>query len=574
MNGYIFVMKTRTLALLCCSAAWAAFVLAGCSAGERAAQETRTTKERDRALRHFIDGSVFELNGDYARAVLEYQDALREERDPAILHALARSYSALGKHTIALAAGRDAVALDPDNLEYRTTLARAHLAALQIDSAAAQYEEITRRHPASVEAWYDLARLYQGRRPLKALEVYSSILERFGPEWDVLLQIAEIRSALGQHTEAAQALARMLDLDPGNRPLKQNLAQAYVRADSLDAALTLLRELRESDPSDLAVRADIAAIHLRRKDYPLAAEEFAPVLAGDSVAVDVKLRIGELYFQALERDSSLAGVTAGIFRRIRDAHPEDWRAYWFLGGIGALAKDDSLAEQNFRRVTELAGWNADAWVYLSSVFLERNDYAEVVTVLESALRAAPDDFRVNFFLGVAYARLGRTADALHVLERARTINPSDVNAIIQLALVHEGLGNTAETDRLYEEALTVEPDNHLVQNNYSYSLAERDIRLDRAYALARQAVEAQPENASYLDTLGWVYYRMGRFEEAERYIRQAIEAGEPSAILHEHLGDVYAAMNDPARALEQWSIALDLDSSNSALREKIERGTP
>ena len=133
--------------------------------------------------------------------------------------------------------------------------------------------------------------------------------------------------------------------------------------------------------------------------------------------MDVKLHIGELYFAQLEKDSTLAPLTISIFERIRNSHPEDWRAYWFLGAIGSVRHDDSLAIRNFRKVTELASWNPDAWVYLSSVFLGRNNFVEVANILQSALKVLPDDFRVNFFLGVAYSRLNRNADAARVLEQ-------------------------------------------------------------------------------------------------------------------------------------------------------------
>jgi tetratricopeptide (TPR) repeat protein len=525
------------------------------------------------ALQHFIDGSVYEMKGDFAQAVLEYQDALRFEKNHAMYQALSRCYSALEKHTLAIEAGREAVRLAPENLDYRSTLAQVYVAAFEVDSAAAEYEEIVRRDPASLESRYNLARLYQGRRPLKALEVYAGIIDRFGPEWDVLLQIAEIQNSLGEHEQSARALMRMLELDPSNQQLKQSIAQTYVRAGKLDTALALLRDLQEVNPENVDYRADMAAIYLRKKEYGRAAVEFEPLLSRDSVRIEAKLRVAELYFQQLEQDSTLAPVAIGVLMSIRDTHPEDWRPYWFLGGIGALTGNDSLAEINFRKVTELAGWNADAWVYLSSVFLEKNDYAEVAKVLESALKVAPDDFRVNFFLGVAYTRLNRTSDAIRVLEHARSINANDVNAITQLALVYDGLKDYEETDKLYQEALRLDPENHLALNNYSYSLAERSMKLDEAFEMATRAVEAQPDNQSYLDTLGWICFRQGKYEEAERLVRKAIENGEANAVLHEHLGDIYFRMNDRERAIEQWNIALRLDSANTALRDKIERGT-
>lgn len=556
--------------------------LAGCSTGGTVASDTpelAAAKEsarsigNEQALQHFIDGSLYEMRGEYAKAVLEYQDALAYDKNHAIYFALAKCYSQLGKHSHAIEAGKEAVRLDPDNLTYRESLAEIYTNAFDLDEAATQYEEIIKRDSSDIGSWYRLARLYQARRPLKALELYEGMLDRFGSEWEVLLQMAELYNSMNQFDKAAGAMERMLALNPSNYELKRSTAQAYVRAHAYDKALTLYKDLLEIDPQNYEYIGEAAAVYLMKKDYETAATLFQTVLENDSVQLETKLKVGEIYFSQVEGDSSLIPAAQAVFQQITEEHPEDWRAYWFLGALGAVSHNDSVATANFRKVTELASWNPDGWVYLSSVFLERNNFQEVATILESAVKVLPDDFRVNLYLGVAYNRLGRNLEAARVLERARTINPKDMGAISQLALVYDGMQRHEDSDRLYEEALTIDSTYHLVLNNYAYSLAERGVQLSRALAMAKKAVEAQPENPSYLDTIGWIYYMLGSYKEAEHYVKQAIEKGEANAVVYEHLGDIYYAMNDKERALEQWKIALKLDEKNAGLREKISRGS-
>jgi len=555
-----------------------ALVYAGCSSSKEVAPEPRPRQEvngaaHELALQHFIDASLYELKGEYAQAILEYQDALRYEKNHAIFFALAKNYSLLNKHALAIEAGKEAVRLSPDNLEYRRTLAEAHTAAYNLDGAATEYEEIVKRDSNNIESWYNLARIYQTRKPARALEVFEEITKRFGAEWEVLLQVAELYNSMGQFDKAAEALKRMLNIDPSNMELKRSVAQAYIRAQKPDEAMTLYRELREMSPDNLEYAGELGGVYLMKRMYAEAADQFDPILSRDSVNLDAKLRIGEMYFGQIEKDSTIAPAARMIFERIQDTHADDWRPYWFLGAIGAITNEDSLAVPNFKKVTELASWNADGWVYLSSVFLQKNDFQEVATVLESAQKVLPDDFRVHFFLGVAYHRLGREVEAVSVLERARELNPKDINAISQLALVYDGLKRYEESDSLYEEGLKLDPENSLILNNYGYSLADRGLQLERALEMSKKAVAAQPDNSSYLDTIGWVYYRLGKYAEAERYIRKAIEKGDASAVVHEHLGDIYAKLNDTERALEQWNIALKLDEKNGALKEKISRAT-
>ena len=569
----------RTVMIICLAGVLA--MLTGCAGGGGA---TRTGAEgssgapvsdylHQKAMQSFINGSLYEMKGDNAQAILEYQDALSYQKNSAIYYALSRNYSRLGKHSLAIEAAKEAVRLDPNNNDYRGTLAAAYVAAYETDTAALEYEEIVKRDSTNLDAWYNLARLYQARKPLRALELYEQITARFGPEWEVLLQTADLANKLRQYGKAANALNQMTEIDPGNQALMRTLAQTYVRAENYDSALAVLRKLREGNPSNLDVLAEEAEIHLLRKEYPQAYEQFQTILKQDTVSMEAKLHVGELYFSQMDKDSTLAPTAKSIFEQIRVKYPQDWHAYWFLGAIGTVTHDDSLSVRSFRKVTELASWNADAWVYLSSVFLDKNNFAEVSHILEAAVKVVPDDFRVNFLLGVAYSRLGQNEQAVRVLERARQLNSKDVDAISQLAVVYEALKRFDETDSLYEEALRLDPSNHLVLNNYAYSLAERNIQLERAKDMAEKAVAAKPDNSSYLDTMGWVYFRLGDYKEAAGYVKKAIEKGEVSAVVYEHLGDIYYKMDNKKEALEQWNIALHLDEHNQQLRDKILRGS-
>ena len=536
-------------------------------------EQAKPTPEQGIAMQHFIDGLVNEQRGEFAQAVLDYQEALRFDQNHAIYFALSRAYGMLSKFDPALDAAREAVQLAPENPEYRRNLASIYLTASKPDSAILQYETLVRLDSSSIESWFNLARLYQSRTPLKALAVYHQILDRFGPQWDVLLQMADLCNKLSKYPEAADALREMTEIDPSNKELRHTLAQTYARAEEFDSALTVYRSLREEDPDNLEYLSETAGLNLVRKNYAVAARDFDTLLGSDSVTLDAKIRIGELYFNQSQKDSTLVPRAKSIFERLRANAPNDWRPYWFLGAIGSLAKDDSTAVRNFRKVTELASWNADGWVYLSSVYLTDNNFAEVVRILESAIKVLPDDFRVNFFLGVAYSRLNRNVDAVRVLEHARSLNRTDQDAIAQLALVYEALKHFDEADSLYEEALRLNPSNDLVLNNYGYSLAERNEHLDRALAMAKQAVAAQPANGSYLDTMGWIYYRLGQYQDAVKYVKEAITRGEANATVYEHLGDIYFKMNNRDAAIEQWNMALQLDHDNSSLRAKITRGS-
>lgn len=551
-------------------------VLASCKQSRDVASvqdDSFTKRERDLALQHYIEGLMYDQKGEYAKAILEYQDALRYDNDPAIYFALSKDYSMVGKHALAAEKGQEAIKLAPTNRTYRENLAEIYLNAFEIDKAIAVYEGVVALDSHYIDGLYNLARLYHMRKPLNAIELYQTILDRFGPTLEVYVQLTSLYTSLGKFDEAANVILLMLDIDPGNYELRRSLADMYLQAGKKDEALREYHDLLERNSNDLEVRAAIAHVYLVQQKYEEATRQLESVLILDTLSVETQLRFGQYFGSFLQKDSAAAPYAFNIFEKIRKNYPEDWRPYWFLGVIANVMKNDSAAASNLVRVTVLAPQHADGWTYLASLYLERNEYWQAAEILERAKNHLPEEARIHFLLGWAYHRLKRNDDAVRLLERAAELNPKDVNTLSTLALIFDELRRYGNSDRLYEEALKIDPHSHLVLNNYGYSLAERGEHLDRALTMAKEAVRQQPENPSYLDTYGWIYFKLGNYEEAERFIRKAVELGDVSPVVLEHLGDVYAKLGQKESALEYWNKALERDETNQSLKSKITRGS-
>jgi tetratricopeptide (TPR) repeat protein len=290
------------------------------------------------------------------------------------------------------------------------------------------------------------------------------------------------------------------------------------------------------------------------------------------LSADEQIRFGQVFVGFIQKDSLVAPYAITMFQRIRANYPEDWRPYWFLGAIYNITRNDSSALRNFMRVKKLSPSNPDGWTGIAGVYFDRNDFDGTIATLNEAIKFVPEEFRVHWILGLAYQRKGQLPEAATALEKALQLNARNIDAMTSLALVYDQMKRKDESDTLYEHALAVDPHNHLVLNNYGYSLAERGRELDRALRMAKEAVELQSTNQSYLDTYGWVFYQMGRYEESERYLRKAVDLGNASAVLYDHLGDVNDKLSRKDKAVECWKKALELDPSNEVVKGKIERG--
>ena len=220
-------------------------------------------------------------------------------------------------------------------------------------------------------------------------------------------------------------------------------------------------------------------------------------------------------------------------------------------------------------MTKLEEHHADAWWFFGSSLFEQGKYDKLLEVMEQAQKVIPNDFRFYLLQGLALTRMDKQEDAVEPLQKAYKLNPKDLNTLSTLALTLDGLHRYQDSDSLYEEGLKLDPKSALLLNNYGYSLAERGLQLKRALEMSKQAITAEPDNSAYLDTYGWIFFRLEDYVNAALFIEKSIATGKASAVVHEHLGDIYLKLGRKEQAMELWKKSLEMDSKNEAVKEKI-----
>jgi tetratricopeptide (TPR) repeat protein len=193
--------------------------------------------------------------------------------------------------------------------------------------------------------------------------------------------------------------------------------------------------------------------------------------------------------------------------------------------------------------------------------------------LERALAIIPDDPMGNYYMGTVLNQLKRPNEALRYLQNALRIRSKWISAMNALAGVYDSMKQYAASDSMYKAALQIEPDNPLLLNNWSYSLSERNESLNDAFNMSIKALEKDPENGAYLDTLGWIYFKMGNFQKAKELIERAYRTRQSSSDILDHLGEVYVHLGMKAQALEMWKKALELDPGNAGIQHKISQAS-
>jgi tetratricopeptide (TPR) repeat protein len=557
------------------------------------------------AMTSFLNGTDADAKGDYPAAILEYTDALQIDPKPGIYYCLAKDYYFLNKLSLALQNVKKAIELENNNIEYYQLQADIYSAAKQNDEAIESLEKIISIDSSDVSAYYQLARIYEGDKPLKAIEVYNKLTKIIGSNWEVLIRVADLYEKLGLMDKAISTIEELLTIDPTNIPLKKYLIEFYTKNKDYNKALDCVNDIIQFYPDDIDAHEKKAEIYIAQNDWLSASKEYDYILQQPGVTFDEKIRIGTAYFAASLKDSTLLPEAKELFERI-DKDTTAWETKMFLGTIALRENKDSVAEKDFNKVVELAPWNPQGWIRLGGLLFDNKKYKDAEKILLKGVDKFPEEFAINLILGLSYSQLDDHENAKIYLSKAVELNPEDATALSALGYTLSQLGDNdkaifyikkalqnnskdvsllgtlgliydneeswKECDSIYTLALQIDSLEPTINNNFAYSYSKRGVKLDEALRMVSLALEKEPDNASFLDTKGWVYFKMDNYEKAKEFIQKALDIGGDRSVILEHLGDILFKMGNKDEAIKTWKKALELDKNNSALKTKIEKG--
>jgi tetratricopeptide (TPR) repeat protein len=235
--------------------------------------------------------------------------------------------------------------------------------------------------------------------------------------------------------------------------------------------------------------------------------------------------------------------------------------------VGDTAKINEFAD----RALLVGDSIPDVSLQVGYLYLQREDFGKAIDIFEEYSIDFPDDEAFPFSIGIAYLQLDDNERSLEYFHRAYSLDSESIDNLTQIGLVHDRMGNHDSSDYYYEEALMIDPNDPLANNNYAYSLSDRGKNLEQALEMINIALEAQPENTSFLDTYGWIQYKLGNKEKALEYIEKAAAAEDATAEVFEHLGEIYLAKGNEKMAIEAWERGLERFPEDQNLLKKLKK---
>lgn len=504
--------------------------------------------------------------GDLEGAVSAYLQAAMESDDPAIAQRATRvALAAQSWFQAAMAADRWAL-LAPDDMAAREAAAATMLATHDYAGAELQLEQILERNPNKEDAWVLVSSLLaQAADPAKANEVLERLLEDKGgmDNADAKFLQAQLLARTGEFAEAARLADEALELTPERIQLLTFSGRLALNLEDLDKAVEHFGRAWELDREnhDLGLAySDLLARAAR-------AEEARAVMESMDQTPDVLL--SRVLFEISAEEPENAKALYAEFDELETQNPDE-KAYF----QGQAAEAIGEREQ----AIELYG-TIDEGEYLMMAGIRRAELMAEAGNVEAArlaleeLRAKGDE-AISEQAWLAEARLLRQAEeiqeAFQALGRALEDFGYSVPVRYSHALLAAELGNVEVAEYDLRIVLADEPDNAAALNALGYTLADQTDRYEEAETLIHRAYELQPNDASIIDSMGWVAYRLGRLEESEGYLRQAWELDKNPEIAA-HLGEVLWAMGREDAAIGVWREGLSVDSEHPVLAETLQR---
>jgi tetratricopeptide (TPR) repeat protein len=374
-----------------------------------------------------------------------------------------------------------------------------------------------------------------------------------------------------------EELRRIVAQNPGNVGAAQTLARALARTGGVDEAVKTLRDSIAavkpgSDAERLQLLVLLANVYGEASRFQDAVTVYEDILKSRNIndkplanerdrrfAVSVLLEIASLRQQAGQTQEALAA-----FDRMRALLPDtdptsDLQKVEFLRAHGRRAEaleGVRAARQRFPEEVRLLRQEA-----LTLAELGRTE--EALGMLRPRLKGTAADFEEYLFISSMLISAGRGTEAVEAARKALSLASAEepgqsTNALIMLSSAQERAGDAKGAEETLRQLLAKDADNPTALNNLGYFLTERGEKLDEALGMIERAVRADPQNPSFLDSLGWVYFKLGKLKEAERYLSDAARRNPTSATIQEHLGDLFKKLGQQEKAQASWRRALSL----------------
>lgn len=523
--------------------------------------------------RNFINGVKEEINGNYMKAIALYNDCINKFPERAApYYQLSNLYLKAQNVEKAKELAIKAESLNQKNIWYKLHLANIYQFKNETDSAISIYERIIKidQNPEYV---YNLALLYsQANREAESVKMLDLLEKEYNGSKEIFLlkhnlfnnlknfdsavfelkeltknfpdeinnygMLAEYLGEIGRSDEAREIYKYALVKDSTNGIVLLSFGDFYLKKNQNDSAFYFYKKAFNSNTLDFDTKINIIVNFLKNKEFT----------ESNKASIEVLLAI----LRKGNADFMIHAVYADFYSNLQDYE----KSVKYMDSAIIIKKDNYfLWEQSI----------------LISNYLK--NYQDVIKKVSECSVYFPEKDNILLIKAFAEHSLENEDSAIITANKVIKISKSTevtVQAYNLLGEIYRNIGKSERSDECFEEILKIDKENLTIRNNYSYYLALRGEKLEHALELSEYTVTRDPKNATYLDTYGWILFKLNKFKESKNYIEAAIRYGAyNNAEVLDHYGEIMIKLEKCKDAVEAWERILEVDSTYS-IKDKLE----
>ncbi len=573
------------------------------------------------ALTAFSMGYYYLYDNEFSMAIQQFELCAGHLKEPSSLvySVIADIYSIEGDQEKASDYALKALEIDPGNETALQVITAVLIQDNNYKEAVSYLEKLLEKKPDNLQALFFLAESYSKlNNDEKLIEVYEKILQYRPSLIDVRLNLAYLYTKKGAFSLAEEEYKNVLKADPENEKAIFYLTYIFLSEGRSNEALDLFAKLDRKDLLSDEMLEDYGINLFIEGQNPSPVfdrigdkKKLQPVSKAILKYLQGNLdKARALFEQSIQQDPSAIAPYVGLIKIAEQTQNVDMEKKWrfVLAGtyynIGAYEK----ALQNAKRVEIIdplylenryllgdiysamgkteqaideyeyyldnAAEKGDAYIKLGINYDRIGKHEEAIRSFHSAVKLMPENDQLYYYLGLEYRILKEYDNALQAVLKASELKPDNALYLFNIGICYERLGDVPNAVKNLDRSIKLDDTNAPALNYLGYLLADAGIRLDEAKSYIEKALEIDPENGAYLDSLGWVYYRLDQYEKAQVFLEKAVqnldESDEENYLIYDHLGDVYSKLGETQKALAAWMRAVEMKDVEK-IRKKIEK---
>ena len=488
--------------------------------------------KKELAIHHFMQGEFLLNQGNYALAVLEFQDALNIDPNASTIHiSIADAYRRLGRAKHAEDHLHIAIDLDPEELSSREMLGHLYL--------------INRRYKEAEKEFLILSNL----------DIYND---------NYIITLADLAKLQEKWGISIDYYLKAFDLNPQNLKVLENALQVCLGAELFKRAETVCLKLTQNDPGNISYWKTYKQITAYNKNYDRTFDAINEIERIEGTSVKLLMEKSAIKQEQDDNEEAVKYLLEAFDDK--DPNVEVTKRL-----VSIYLENENIDKAEYFNEILLKEFPDDPSGFLNASIISLNNSSpqKAIEYLRPNIEKFEKNYSANYLLGTSYYQIDDLVNSEKYLLMSLSIFPGSRSSKHTLAMIYDQNGSWIKSDSLYLELISTDSTDAQAYNNFAYSLVERNDNLELALEMSIIANRIQPKSAPYLDTLGWIYFKLEQYDKALEYIQSSYSIDNTNPVIVEHLADILKATDQISKANLIYMEAIDIGGDSLLIHQKM-----